>query len=593
MKARIAEFSIRLWRRIQVLPPGLQVAIIVVLLLGARPAWTFIHRPAHLDEIAAECGSVHTFFRVPTTDQTGTRIAYSRTTENWVGTLLYNDVTGERQLIYTNHARNSMPWSPDGLSFAYARTFESATPIIAIYWPDTRKTQLIPCAVASTFAWPNTDFICSWLTPDSFVYTGDPMEMHWVRKQTDGQWKDTVRFVPSQVTNAPAFMTAMSDKNIIWQQGNTLWTLDVPSTNPPVKFFQLSTNSSDLTKLTGVSYSPETRQFLLNCTGTNDGSLWRLTPGDPSSENPSRIMSDNSIRDAKWINEGKGYAYINQDKSLVVRMELSAKSVTLFSEGNVTAFKASPNGKRLFIVGVMSNEFAPSLWQYNVEPASLQCVEPFYERSLQFAKGILPTPTTFDSSSGQKIAFNLYLPPDFNPKHRYPLVFLTRYTINFASAFANCGVICAYVERSGSRDKETIDKWENAVLEVSGYLAENHFTDAKQIFIASASGETQLVGEFCAKHPNLWKGMILMNPSGFSDVKALTSGWRTPKILISAGQEESSTGNDEWIRQYQKEAYKAGVETGVFIIESERHVFMSESAKSERMKEIMNFIFND
>jgi hypothetical protein len=573
-------------------PAKVWIVILVGSLLCARPVWTSLHRPAHLNEIAAECGSVNFFIRLQIPDPAGTRIVYRCNTENGIGVFLYDDATGKSQLIDTNRAR-MLGWSPNGSSFAYVRTLVApATPVLVICYPATGKTELIPCALASWNPWPNTDPICAWLTSDSFVYFVDPMELHWVRKQTDGQWIDTVQSATSEVKTTPLFLTALSDHTIAWSQNNTLWTLEVTSSLPSVELFRLQNVNTGGGVLTSAPYSPENRQFLLGRAGMGIESLWRLTPGDSSPENPSLLTTDRVIRGAKWINGGKGYAYLRQDGSLVsdgplvVQEDLSAKPVILFPTGNATHFGVSPNGNRLFIVGVASNEFAPSLWKYDVASASLQCIKAYSERPLRFVRRFGFTHQTIISSSGRKISFDVDGPPGFMSGHhrRYPLVFLTSWTGEFASPFANCGVVSAWVQRN--------DKWGDDMLEVYKSLTEAEMVDAKRVFICTASAETPEIGDFCSKHPSLWKGIIILNPVGFSDARALTSGCRTPKLLISAGQEEGQ-GNAEQIRKYQEEAAKVGVESEVYIQPGEGHSFQSQSGKSERMQEVMNFIFDN
>jgi hypothetical protein len=586
----------KMLRRLALISAKVWIVILVGSLLVARPVWTSLHRPTHLNEIAAECGSVNFFIRLQIPDPAGNRIVYRCNTENGVGVFLYDDATGKSQLIDTNRAR-LLGWSPDGSSFAYVRTLVApARPVLVICRPATGKTEMLPCALASWNPWPNTDPICAWLTSESFVYFVDPMELHWVRKQTDGHWLDTVQSATSQVKTTPLFLTALSDHTIAWCEDSTLcdtlWTLDVTSSLPPVELFRLENVKNGWGLLTSAPYSPENRQFLVSRAGTGSESLWRLTPGDSSPENPSLLTTDRVIRGAKWINGGKGYAYLRQDGSLVsdgplvVQADLSAKPVVLFPSGNATHFGVSPNGKRLFIVGVASNEFAPSLWKYDVASASLQCIKPCSERPLRFVRRFGFIHKTIVSSSGRKISFDVDGPPGFMSGHhrRYPLVFLTSWTGEFASPFANCGVVSAWVQRN--------DKWGDDMLEVYKSLAEAGMVDTKRVFICTASGETSEIGDFCSKHPSFWKGMIIMNPSGFSDARALTSGWRTPKLLISAGEEEGQRNTDQ-IRKYQQEAAKVGVKSEVYIQRAEGHSFQSQSGKSERMQEVMNFIFDN
>ena len=598
-------------RPIALVAAEIWIVIAVVLLLGMRPVWTFIHRPAHLNETAAECGSVGTFYGLPTMDRVGTRMAYVQTTENGVGIFLRDNTTGKTQSVQEYQERDTpvfasrfsmLPWSPDDASFAYTRNVSKGNVItekqeIVICHVGRGKTESIPCEVVTELAWwPTANSFFSWLTSDAFVYVGRRQELHLVQKHADEQWKDTVRLVASQSTNVPTYITAISSNDIVWQQGQSLWHFNLNSSNAPVEFYQTSTNDFALASVTPVSYSPETGQILLSCLGKEDESLWQLTPGSSPSKKPRQINSARSIRESKWINGGKGYAYVCQMKKnriLVVQPDAASKPFSLFLNGDVMSFTTSPNGKRLFIWGVTSNELARSLWEYDIGLGSLKCVAAGSDKPLQFAKNIALLRGTMTSPSRQAIKLRLYLPADFDRRQqrRYPLVIGGPYLINYGPAFANCGIIYASVTRNGV-DNETMNKWEGETWEYHDYLAEMPFVDSGRVFLGMSSAETSALDNFISKHPNAWQGVILLNPSKLPDVEGLVSGSHALRILISAGTLEGEE-NTRKIRTFQETALKNGVKVEVYIQPDAGHNFTSKSPMTERMLEIMHFVLAD
>ncbi len=389
----------KILRTASFVPARVWIIVLIVLLLGARPVMTFYQRPAHVSQTAAECGSIGSFWGLPAVNHAGPRIAYAQATETGLGIFMNAVATGKSQMISEFLESNSVPgigefgvlaWSTDDASFAYTRNLDAYLHKTLSDWSqeivvcDARTgTETVAASFAGRTKWPTTDSFFTWLSGDSFAFVNGQQELHLAQKQ-DGRWTDSLRFAPPPVTDDPApFITTVSSNRIVWLQGNTLLALDASSSNPPVEMFVAPATN----RITKVSYSPETGQFLLTCRGNKGTALWRLLPGETSPENPSWIESVSDIRDARWINGGKGCAYVRRSgdiDSLVVQPDFSAVPVSStklatddtsdFSQNHALSFTVGETGKRLFISGIISNDFAPSIWAYNIDSKSCKSI---------------------------------------------------------------------------------------------------------------------------------------------------------------------------------------------------------------------------
>lgn len=613
----------KLLGRMAFIPAGIWIIILVILLVGARPVWTFIQRPAHLNEIAAECGSgIVSFWGLPTANRAGTKIAYAQTTENGLGIFLNDLTTGVSQLVHEYKEPDvlpgmelftMLPWSPDDTWFGYTVNQPG------LKQGDDQLQQVVICdaktgaeTIVGSFPnqlWrPTPDSSFSWLSPHSFVYVNHQNELHLAERQTNGTWKDTVRLDSSQMGDIPvSFITDLSDNDIAWLQGNALWRLDVSSPNAPVNFFDFSTNIPELEKITRVSYSPETGRFLLNCLGSNNvATVWNWTPGDSSSENLSRIQPANATWGGKWINQGGGWAYVSQSQpqhdTLVIQTNFSIASTTrikfsvdlssYYSQGFTLSFTAAANGKRLFIPGVFNDEIVPSIWEYDLDSLSLRPVVPTPKCPLLRARDDSLLRQTMTLPSGHTTGYQIQFPPDFDrhQKRRYPVIIANQYMDAYASAFADCGVIYVTVGSGAHEDGPEEKKWESDAWEFYKYLAGTPYVDTKRIFLGAACAETGGLSKFLLGHPSPWKGIILMDFIQPPDLNVLAHCGHPPKILLSAGSKNNESAQ---LYNYQVEASKVGIKVDVSILEGTGHPYISQRSIRKRLESVMNFIYDN
>jgi hypothetical protein len=580
----------KLLKRAGCFPAGAWIAALVLLLVAMRFCWASVQRPAHLAETAAECGSFGALYGQPMPDRTGSRLAYAQSSERGVGIFLYDSTTRKSQLVHEYNGptrihsllpwwRFLMPWSPDDASFAYTGDLATTT---AVYYAQSGNVEEVSCSNSAAFS--GNGLSTTWLTKDSYVYLSDPLEFHLMQKQENGRWEDTTRPVSPELMDTKTTIIATSSNTVVWLHGNSLWTMDVSASNTPVLLFEpAKANNPLLSEIRRISYSAETGQFLLTGNGSQGTGLWRLIALHPD------------MGGGQWINGGKGYSYgvqYGRHRSLVVQAEPSAEPVSLFSLGmeDDSDYTTSGDGKRLFIEGVVRNEFKPSIWQYDLDSATLQCVVPAMD--WHFARKVIQRTEYLDLPSGRK-SFTLFVPPDFDRhQHKcYPLVIASPYFADHCENFANCGIICALVDRSLTDDPSV---WENDVLAVSKHLAGNAYVDSKRVYLTAACAEVSLLSHFQSLGSGRWDGLLLLGTYQSLDTQALVSKGTAPRIYINTGlfdgDPESINRN---FKEYQLKADRAGVMVDSFVTADAAHIFISNHARLERIKTETDFIFNE
>jgi hypothetical protein len=239
------------------------------------------------------------------------------------------------------------------------------------------------------------------------------------------------------------------------------------------------------------------------------------------------------------------------------------------------------------------------IWQYDVASEELRSVVSAFDLPSVYAKTIVPVRSTITLSNGRNVDCIIFPPANPNPHKKYPLLIGdtviesrdngrlgTMWMADLAQA--NCGAYVAIVNRKywfiG------VENWGNNVLGVYKTMAQNPRIDTSQVFLFSVSAETAYMSEFVTNSPGLWKGIILLNPSGLPDFSNSPRFSRRPKILISAGSEENE---EDRFKKYQEESLQSGVMVEYVIHPGEGHYIVGNAGHLERAKAMMHFIFEE
>jgi hypothetical protein len=341
--------------------------------------------------------------------------------------------------------------------------------------------------------------------------------------------------------------------------------------------------------ITGFTRSKTTGQLLIRADSRAGTSLWRYD----FNTGLSRLVQADFIRDAQWVGSNE-FAYLGRKsghQELVLADGTGTEKARLFDQGNVNWFEMASCGGKLSFSGVVSNEPANGLWQYDLETGKYQSLVAYSDHPFEGAKRIPPFRSFIKWPS---LSCLIYPPATVDRHKKYPLVITDTLSYDaihgpmFQSAIADCGAYVVIVERNSWYGG--IEQWGTNVLNVYQKLKLDPAVDPEQVYLFGSSAETRYLSELVEKTPGLWKGVILLNPAGLPDFSNSARSQKRPKILIIAGGEEHE---DKYLKKYQEDSLKDGVMVEYLISPGEAHRFIGKAAKLERAQAVDQFIFEE
>ena len=587
-----------LWQRAAIMPlRGWIVLMVATAVLGRYFSVSGIG--LHRQEITAAYGTTGLLYGIPQADPQGRQITFSQMSDQGIGVFRLNISTGQKQLLHEKLPLDDpwvtlevWPWSPDGKLFLYSHAnlfvCQSATGEVVAKLPIEGLREGQPAG-----AWDfNGVKALTWLDAESFVYISQQRNLHWFQKSVGGQWQERPAGVRAGLTG----LTTLASNTIAWQKGNRIWSLNL-ATRATALVYEAKTNH-----LARFSYAKDTGEFLLCFSDHGVDSLWRMTNA-LSAPKLSPIEVQSPVRNMAWLNGRQpGCAYLSpheaEHNTLTVHAAVDGGPVTLFSQGTVEAFTASPDGKKLFIVGAVSNEPSAGIWQYEASSGDLRNVVAYSEHPSIHARRM----EAWHGFSAQRIEYYLYCPGDFDRKQnkKYSLIIgdtLFKRTDPeyqnrthgplWAPMLANCGAFVVIVDRDTWMGG--IDQLGNRIMSVYEQLAKNPMIDTNRVFLFGTSAETSYLSRLVADKPELWAGVMLLNPAGLPDLFTLPAGKAAPKILISAGKAEGQADN---FKNYQQNAGQRGVPVEYYVHAGSGHWLLGTQSFNERCQAMAQFIFD-
>lgn len=546
---------------------------VILLVAGWRLA---VHaKGSRLRGVAAELAAVQKLVKYPVPNHAGTKLLYAQSIEQGVGLYLLDIAAGEKQLVYQlaegrilSGSLSLLEWSPDDTMLAYAKPVKG------------KKQEVVLCSalvgekVASI---PAEGYIkeFQWLSPGSFAYLNNSNHICVASRGSTGKW--STRAFRNATRPPVTHFAAISPTTVAWKQLGAIWMLDL-ATGLPQELWKPQTN-----RLVSCYYSRDNRHFIVRA--ENQDKSNQILALNPHSKT-TRIMdtlTEQRISKVNWINGGKGYAYQCTDHwgdTLFLKRTEAAALASVFPYGEVIDFKARRD--RVFIYGGQEDE-PPGIWEHNPATDVTRCLvspaaKPFsFGRAVQHASGAL-------TNSGRVITYQVWKPSVISKSRKYPLVLgQTPYRWNpYPYAAARAG--CWFVSINRKSWEQGIETWEEDVMAVYRAMTSEANIDAKRVFLYGHSAETSPICNLAEREPDLWKGALMLSPTGLPDL----SRSRLSAMLIDAG--ELDAGAITRLSAYQTEAARAGVATRLVIHPGARHTSWSRTTEQSKVEEISRFL---
>ncbi len=563
---------------------------------GPRPG------PPSVGEVRAavqEIMSVAEFSRSPEPNHALTRLAFIRESDQGNALWELDLLSGHaRRLPREEQPRRLFDWSPDDrylllrdydsnealtLYDANAGSFRPATPVKD---PKGRQAQ-----------WLYTAGQVVWVGTNRFAYVGNNEGIAELRLATleDHERKLT----PVSRPQGRDLLARMSDTELGFKSNRELWSFDLSTGRAT----QLTTNLSQ--DYLWLNYSKDNRAFLYCCDDESDWRhLYRLDLELPSAPRLRQLtFGPEHTYNGQWIQDGKGFAYVGSLTNhyyLAVRPADAAANTNLFMGGYLYGYKAGADGNRIFAVASLGPEPC-GIWEYNLGARRLKCLvpgaEPFKESRI-----IPMTELWVESFDGLKIPCYRLKPKNFKRGEKYPLVIAVPHRDGmfdwkwdkYPQFIANIGVIHWAVNVRGSDGygrgfRENHPEWaDRDVLAARSAAVEGGDVDEQRIFLMAHSSGGEIVTKLATEHPELWAGVILVNP-----VLAVPSDkpGKLPRHLIFTGEKDTDNHVAARAHAFEKWARTNGVPLTMIYGEKTAHFIVSTKVDERMALEIAGFIF--
>jgi len=560
--------------RIQIVP-GIWIVLGVLALVVVRAQWSWRHYPHNINQFAKDFSSIEVFQNPPVVNHSGTLLGMIHTTPRGVGVFIANVTNKTEQKIYEDKDVDYMPtlslifgWSPDD------RTFACSWDLALHFVSDGGED---PSGVAT-----NVFRSFAWLSPDRCAYIDGSPKLAFCEK-VHGRWQETASWPLSATNGRPRSLLAMGTNSVAWQTDNTLWQMDLSSGEVRSLY-----NSNPRCSIGSVSYSKDADAFLFveSTNRATASSLIALSNGSCITKTTRNLL----IRDAQWINKGKGYAYRfmqGESSVLIAKADEVAPEAPLFPAGQVVHIFGNGDDTRVYAVASNTND-APSIWRCDTRSEDVsRLFSPwgFQEMNVHFQPALVGYAPI---GNGHTERFVLIPPANFSRQKKYPLIIgLQDYDwevvahSTYSQALANCGAYVALTGYHYTRQAPGADllDYTNNVLAVYNQLAMNPNVDKSRIYLFAFSSSTIVINELVKDYPGRWRGIMLF---GFSTTAGLpeAKAGMTARVLVTAGSDEKWSWKQFPI--YQENLCKIGIPMESYIHPDSAHIERAQNTMYQR-----------
>ena len=575
---------VNLSRRAKSNKPGVLCAAMAVLLLFGWRGLVLANRPAHLLDIARELGSIGQFKDDLFPNKTGTRLVYTQDTTSGAGLFFCNIPNREAKLLcelkeseFDWRRFGMLGWSPDDSKFAYALPATKDKIFICVCNADSGE-------IIAKIEAPGNLAELAWLTPNSFAYLLQYYQvLAVIEEKPDGQWAETHNFGQVYEGEGSARnLVGTSPNSVAWSNGTNIWALDFDSGKPAIIWRGGTTNH-----LSGMTYSREKTEFLLDCCDENDQFLIRFDPGRNWLSNIGRVGdARHPIQNLTWVNGVASYVYNLNDggtNAFFIKSDMNNPPARLPWPGPIRTFRLA--GDHLYVAGSVGGEPA-GIYDYDFRTGEFGLVISSVKSPLHYAKCVAPIDSVFTNESGRLVSYHLWRPASFAPRKKYPLIIgQTPYIwMPFPQIAASQGYCFVMIERPGWFDG--LENWSDDVMDVYNRLTKDPNVDTNRVFLYGASAETGYISQLLVEKPELWRGVITFSPSG---LPKLPDTSHLSGMLVVVGKDEGNAVTQRWV-EYQDEAARNGIQMDLVFQNGAQHISRSIATELERAENLSKFL---
>ena len=559
---------------------GLWLAVGSVMFVVGWRLCVIASQPAHLLAIASEVGSIalpkeelNAEELVPSSDGHG--LVFFQETETGLGTYFWDAAIGKSKYLFEQREKwyagelGIVAWSPDDRFFACAFKSDPGTrePTRDINIYDGTSGEPV---MKITALW---DSKFTWLSSHSFAYTRYNQTWLVYEQKADGNWVQTQivnRFGDGDLNN----LTAIPPHSVAWQHGGDIWTYDFTSGDSE-KIWESTTNI-----LLSFTYSEETGNFLLECNDENGPlSICFRPPRSWEKQGTILSMTRNSNR--------ARYADLSLDHgrySFIIKTKANSEPLHFVWSGAVEYYKFA--GDYLYFTGNLPDG-PPGIWQYNIESKEVQCLDSCLKGHFQYTKMVIPILGLGTNASGEPMSYHVWAPAHVSPGTKYPLILGQTHCMWFSyeQVAANGEWFFAFVDRPSWRDG--LSNWKKDVMGLYSVLAKNPNIDTNRVFLFATSAETHYLSQLVAEKPDLWRGVILFDPTAEPD----SANAHLSEMFIASGTFDENDAKA--LTKYQDEATKAGVPVKFILQDGVQHITRSIATERERTRQFARFLIEN
>ena len=382
-----------------------------------------------------------------------------------------------------------------------------------------------------------------WLSAQSLVLKCDDGGVYILNESTNGllgQYGAKGLNKLFSLTDGNQDVALVSSHTIAYVENGEIWNFDL-----------VGGRASKITNfgngaLGGLNYCPEHQKYLF----TRKSSANAEDPGLYEYDTVAgtlKILRQGAFG-GQWMAGGNACAFCEMaagKRVLNIRKEDGTLLPSLFNTGaeRLQTFTIGSDGNSVY--GIVGDDRGTTLLS-KYDAGTKTYSKPYQiQGGYAHSKMTIPVEACTTNTSGKRVDYYYIMPVDYAADIKYPaLVDMTsssRHDHGRDSEFlANCGIFFVSPNKLGIL-KFGVTPTEENTLAVYDTLMKNPSIDPHRIYIVGESITTGIAAQLVNEHPEMWRGLVLVEPAAYPDYSSAAALF--PSVLISIGDSDQGNGN--------------------------------------------------